>query len=152
MVCDDLSMSARGSDEGANADLQRLAHELAAGRLEGTAGRPSSVVAIGWATVDLERSAAELPGISFDFAPDDEAVAGRALIGHPGAVALVLLEPSTEGRLAGTLARNGEGIAVIYEASRGLPPEGPAKMTPLGRPGRLVDPAQRWGPYRIVVD
>ena len=126
---------------------------LTAGLTAGpTAGRRAGVVAIGWATVDLERSAADLPDISFDFAPDDEAVAGRALIGHPGAVALVLLEPSTEGRLAATLARNGEGVAVIYEISRGLPPDGPVKMTPLGRPGRLVDPAQRWGPYRIVVE
>ena len=152
MVCDDPGMPPLAPDEASAAELRRLARELATGDLRSTGDRRSAVVAVGWATVDLERSAAALPDIDFDFAPDDEALGGRALIGHPGAVALVLLEPSTEGRLAGTLARNGEGIAVFYEITRGLPPDGSATMTPLGRPGRLVDPAQRWGPYRIVVE
>ena len=138
-------------DEVSAAELGLLARELATGDFR-LSGDHRSVVAVGWATVDLERSAATLSQIDFAFAPDDEALAGRALIGYPGAVALVLLEPSTEGRLAGTLARNGEGIAVIYEAARGLPPDGPARRTPMGRLGRLVDPAQRWGPYRIIVE
>lgn len=139
-------MTAQAGEEHSADGLQKLAGELAAGDVG------SGVLAVGWATVDLERSAAELPHVPFDFAPDDEALGARALIGHPGRIALLLLEPSTEGRLAGTLARNGEGIAVLYQQSRGMPEEGALKMTPLGRLGRLTDPGRRWGPFLIVID
>lgn len=158
-------MTRSSDDRGEPSGLVRLAHSLTSGMVlpppdsdapAGIApkgfGWEAGILAIGWATVDLERSAAELADIAFEFAHDDEALGARALIGHPGRVGLVLLEPSTEGRLAATLARNGEGLAVVYQQSRGLVTEGALKMTPLGRAGRLVDPGRRWGPFLIVVD
>jgi hypothetical protein len=118
-------------------------------------GRPT---AIGWATVELDRAVAELAdvlGLTADvFAPaDDSAVLGaRCRIVHdPIGVgpALVVLEPSTEGRLAAALARHGEGPAAAWFRND---PEVEIDATtaaggPLG-PERLVraDPAdpRRW--------
>ncbi len=87
-------------------------------QLEGV--RPA---AVGWATVELERAERELCaalGLSTDdFGPAASSIAlgARCRIG-PGVLAdalvLVLLEPETEGRLAATLARLGEGPAVVW--------------------------------------
>ena len=101
--------------------------------------------AIGWATVDADRAREDLV-----------AVVGRDATWHPverdsllGAsawrcepppdarVALVLLEPDTEGLLAAFLARFGEGIAAVYLVG--------------ARGGDLVVPINpRWGPYAVV--
>lgn len=73
-------------------------------------------LAIGWATVDLDRAAAELAAIvpaGARFQPVERSdvlgatcrVADRV---PPGWPAVALLEPDTEGRLAATLARFGE--------------------------------------------
>ena len=80
-------------------------------------------VAVGWATVELERAERELCaalGLSADdFGPAASSIAlGARCRIAPGvlgdALALVLLEPETEGRLAATLARLGEGPAVVW--------------------------------------
>jgi len=81
------------------------------------------VTGVGWATVELDRAAQEFaarletePG-AFEPAADDVALGGRCRLARtalPGDRTLVLLEPSTEGRLAATLARFGEGPAVIW--------------------------------------
>jgi hypothetical protein len=86
---------------------------------------------------------------------------GRSLIVRPYGAGepLVLLEPSTEGLLAATLARHGEGPAVTYlvaaedpstrlrEAGLGI--SAPAG-SPLGR-GRLILGGDRWGPHVVAV-
>ena len=72
------------------------------------------LVGIGWATVDIERTVAGLPGVDVRAAADDELLGARAWRTSSGPVALVLLEPNTEGRLAAALARRGEGIAALY--------------------------------------
>lgn len=112
---------------------------------------------IGWATVDVERAQQELDarlgpedgGASTSWTP----IAGDASLGakawlrfsgekEPPAVprpALVLLEPDTEGRLAASLARHGEGVAVIYLG------DGPAG------PGRLLRGGGMWGPHVVRV-
>ena len=87
------------------------------------APRPLRLVGLGWATVELDRAADELgmwlgepadPG-----APDaaDPLIGARARVygagGLPGD-AVLLLEPSTEGRLAASLVRDGEGAAALY--------------------------------------
>jgi hypothetical protein len=112
--------------------------------------------AIGWATVDEERARAELDGLLAGdagapaFSPwlaleRDADLGARRWIRAPfppeaNAPALVVLEPDTEGRLAASLVRFGEGIAVLY---LGAAP--PAR-------GRLLGGAPRWGPHAIVAE
>jgi hypothetical protein len=93
-------------------------------------------LALGWATVDLDRVAAAWAGVRWAAAPRDSLVGARALLGGPdttgrdatGAgivpqgltVTTLLLEPDTEGRLAAALARHGEGPAVLYIGLRAV--------------------------------
>lgn len=85
--------------------------------------RPLRLAGLGWATVELDRAADELDmwlGEAPDHdAPDasDPLLGARARVRGAGGLpgdAVVLLEPSTEGRLAASLARDGEGPAVLY--------------------------------------
>jgi len=100
---------------------------------------PVVLVGLGWCTVDLDRAEHDLemwlgpppaPPVAGDPAasdtPVDEhlgAVARlREGIGLPGAWT-VLLEPSTEGRVAASLARDGEGPCALYlRPAAGLDP------------------------------
>ena len=101
--------------------IRAVLTEADAGLLAQLAGvRP---VAVGWATVELERAELELSAalaLSADgFGPAASSIAlGARCRIAPGALgdalALVLLEPETEGRLAATLARLGEGPAVVW--------------------------------------
>ena len=77
----------------------------------------SRLHALGWATVELDRAERQLTA-DLGLAPDAfvEASDSGVLGAHcrvapetfPGGVALVILEPSTEGRLSAALARHGE--------------------------------------------
>jgi hypothetical protein len=134
-------------------------------------------LAIGWATVELDRAALELAaalGIRRDppfFAAPRSAVLGGACRIATGALrddgALVILEPDTESRLAGSLARFGEGPIAVWlavadteAAQEGLRREGlalaAAQEGPFG-PERLVldgsadQPAHRAGRHRLLV-
>jgi hypothetical protein len=133
------------------ADLGRA---LAAARPEGASGGGLRFGALGWATVDHERTIEALADLTFDPAAGDEllgAYAWRARVGH---LDLLVLEPSTEGRLTGALARWGEGLAVLYlEGAGGGPTEAPGRraMTPLGRGGHVVD-GPREGPFVVLLD
>ena len=109
-----------------------------------------TVVALGWATVDADRAAAELaarwPGCAPFVAVAPEVLlgasclAGRPVVENGLVVGLVLLEPSTEGRLAATLARHAEGPAALWLA------ETSARRDPDEATRRLVSlPAQ--GPF-----
>jgi hypothetical protein len=122
------------------------------------ASRP---VAVGWATVELDRAAAELAG-SLGLTPDafvpehDSVVLGARCRVAPGVLpdglSLAILEPIAEGRLAGRLARLGEGPAAVWappepgvtaDGSGGRPgPFGPERLAPGG-------PVQ--GPYRLLI-
>ena len=109
------------------------------------------LVAVGWATVDIERSVAGLGGVEVNPTDDEPLLGARAWLVDLAPVRLLLLEPSTEGRLAAALARRGEGIAVLYLATDSrLGPSG--RPTALGRPGRLMPHARPWGPFVIQVD
>ena len=108
---------------------------------------------VGWATVEHVRAIDELdlalgggpppagsaPG-RWTLLARDDALGARAWLRAPvpGRPALVVLEPDTEGRLAASLARFGEGIAVVYLG---------ADMV---EPGRLVRGGPAWGPHVIV--
>jgi len=120
-------------------------------------------IAVGWATVELERAVEELqdrlvPGTAFRPAPDSELLGARGLVGDlaspiDGAMRLVLLEPTTEGRLAATLARHGEGWCATW--LDGADPDVATALT-TARPGpfgleRLAGGGAIAGPHRLVV-
>jgi len=128
--------------------------------------RPRSL-AIGWATVDLERAEEELverlalQGTARDrpVPPDELLGASCRLLTSGRGGEVLLLEPSTEGRLAAALARFGEGVLAIYlrVAATALPAAHRAGLSltaegagPVGRQ-RLVLGGPRWGPHVLLV-
>jgi hypothetical protein len=128
--------------------------------------RPASgarLHALGWAPVDLERATAELAGelglVAGDFAdaPDSATLGARCRVAPaalPDGLTLVILEPSTEGRLATTLARLDEGPVVAWYATEpgatdGAP--GPARPGPFGAE-RLVAGDPVHGPHRFLIE
>ena len=114
------------------------------------------LVALGWATVDLERAAEAWPALRWRGVPRDTLVGARGLLGDPEVAGegkdrwrpghrLLLLEPDTEGRIAATLARHGEGPAALYVGlSPGSIAGSRARLAPLGV--RLVQGAGPFGP------
>ena len=123
-----------------------------------------SVLARGWATVELDRAAIELadrlfPGTTFGTAPACVHLGAFCRIGRlaaPGEAGepwLILLEPSTEGRLAITLARHGEGwCATWLDAGPGdVATRSARRDGPLG-PERLLLDGPPSGPHRLVVE
>lgn len=117
--------------------LERILAALAA-----APARPIPL-AVGWATVDLDRATAELAtelGIeaaAFLPAADSVVLGARCRVAFgvlPDGAPLAILEPRTEGRLAATLARHGEGPSVTWARS-------PVKIG--GGPSR----ARRAGPF-----
>jgi hypothetical protein len=134
----------------------------AAGGTPVGAARPT-LVGVGWATVELDRAEAEvsaalgLTRAAWRDARRDALLGASARIARPmrSGPAVVLLEPDTEGRLAATLARAGEGVAVAYVA----PPPAPNAATVLSRPaqtplgtGRLVVAGRAWGPHLVMLE
>ena len=106
------------------------------------------IAGVGWATVEHERAERELDellGSAGEWIPGerDPALGARAWWrkGAPGRAQpfLAVLEPETEGRLAASLARFGEGVAVVYLGS-GRP-----------GPGTLVRGGPAWGPHAVVL-
>ena len=128
------------------------------------AGGPSQqrVLALGWATVDLERAAAELASelgfavAAFLPAPDSIVLGARCRVAGgvlPGGTRLALLEPATEGRLAATLARHGEGPFVTWVRSSDAPTRRPATASPgpFGRE-RLQPGGPPQGPFLLLIE
>jgi hypothetical protein len=120
-----------------------------------------------WATVDLERTLAELriEGRAAADAGPDPLIGARVLIAPAGRdrPARAIAEPTTEGRLAATLARNGEGPAGRYLVVGDDLDRARARATALGIPvsrtevgpfGRsmlvLIGPVS--GPHLILCD
>jgi hypothetical protein len=118
------------------------------------------VVGAGWATLELDRAARDLSMIGgFDDAVRDATVGGatrRVRRSDRSLPAVVLLEPDTEGLLAATLARFGEGVRIAYLGALDradvddTPRLGPPRPGPLG-PARLVVGRPRWGPHLLVL-
>jgi hypothetical protein len=142
-------------------DLDEATARLAAMTPAGRLGLP--VIGLAWATVDTDRAVAELTRALRDAAPFEPGVAeallgGSSLLGRAmaGRVRLVILEPSTESRLAATLARHDEGPAGLWVrlSGRALPADlalsDPADG-PFGRE-RLVLGAPIGGPHLLVVE
>ncbi len=125
-----------------------------------TAGPAVVLVAVIWATVDLDRAEAELAPWLEPLAPP---AAGaplcvephlgahgriRATSGLPGS-RLVLLEPSTEGALAASLARDGEGPCGLY--IRGAPTARLRRLTGPFGPAVRLRTAERPGPHLLLL-
>jgi hypothetical protein len=108
--------------------LDRLRHALAAAADAPAPGAiDGRVIGLGWATVELERAAVELgaalglPAARFVDAPPTATQGARCRIARdvlPGRVAVVLLEPSTEGRLAQAWHATMSGRRLPGSASR----------------------------------
>jgi hypothetical protein len=84
-------------------------------------GGPLRALADIWATVDLERALADLRRGAMPTGPvghvqDDPLLGARVVVASTGedGVPVAIAEPSTEGRLAATLVRHGEGLAGRY--------------------------------------
>ena len=118
------------------------------------------VVARIWQTVDVDRSVAHL-GLPAEPIADDEVLGARGVLVRPaGESPLVIVEPSTEGRLAAALARHGERDAGMYVAPAGgtadargagllIVGAGPG---PFGRSTLVAPPgADRWSPFLVIV-
>jgi hypothetical protein len=123
--------------------------------------------ALGWATVELdraERAFTETFGASAHAAiqaPDDRLLGAFCRIlalDPPGLTYVVLLEPSTEGRLTATLARHGEGPAAAWlapvplddPAATSSRPSGSVGAGPFG-PQILLPGDPITGPHRLLV-
>lgn len=123
-----------------------------------------TVVALGYATLDLDEAEAEAKATiapeEVKAAPDDVLLGARCriIITRRGPW-IVLLEPSTEGRLAASLARYGQGpVAEYLAATDGAEPDAAAGIV-LSRPApgplgtsRLVLGGPPWGPHLVLVD
>ena len=113
----------------------------------------TATVARGWATVELERAEREVGAalggdLRFTDARRSALLGARCRLAKaPGGQWVVLLEPDTEGRLAGFLARHGEGWAVTWE--RGVAGAS-AVPGPLG-PELLARDGPVRGPFRLVL-
>ena len=148
---DDLATEA-GETPGGIDDLRDLALQIAP-QLD-----RHPIVALGWATVDLDTVRRRIEGDAgfgaFDSAPRDDHLGARAAVHRPGDASgepiEILLEPDTEGRLAASLARHGEGFAAIWfgpavGGDDGLPDGfGSLADGPLG-PARLLLGGPPWG-------
>lgn len=117
-------------------------------------------IAVGWATVELDRAALQLShllaaGTGFSRAASSVILGARCRSGRAAEAGLwiALLEPDTEGRLAGTLARSGEGWAATWVLAGPTPTQrlSAERPGPFG-PERLVLGGPFTGHDRFVVE
>jgi hypothetical protein len=121
--------------------------------------RVPRLVAVAVSTVDLERGAVPFSGVRGALPADALLGARAAWSGTPG---VVLAEPTTEGRLAASLARWGEGPAAIYVAvGRPVLETVAVALERLGERPRhgtgpfgaqlLAQTSSAWGPHLLLV-
>ena len=137
--------------------LDRIAAAMAA-----QAGGPHRPIAVGWATVELDRAAAELAAelgfeaAAFLPAADSVVLGARCRVAYgvlPGGAPLAILEPRTEGLLAAALARHDEGPVVTWARSA-QPPSGrhlTLRPGPFG-PERLEPGGPTHGPFLLLIE
>lgn len=128
-------------------------------------------IAVGWATVELDRAVTELaaalriPSGRFADAPDSPSLGARCLVAADflqGVISLAVLEPNTEGWLAATLARHDEGPAAVWlavedlaDAVAALRRAGGHLSQPQAGPfgvERLILGGSIHGPHRLLVE
>ncbi len=111
--------------------------------------------ALGWATVDAERLAAQLGKPLVGEPQPDPALGATGYRVASASLPLVLLEPATEGRIAAALARLGEGPVALYldGITLGAGDDAtPLANTGTGRAGRLLRPARPSGPFVVALE
>ena len=119
----------------------------------------ASLLAVAVAAVDLERAAADFEGAGREL-PDDVLLGAR--LATTGLAGVLVAEPRTEGRLAATLARHGEGPAAVYIAvAPAVIEELRSRLIRLGErprdgagpfgPQVLARARPAWGPHLLLV-
>jgi hypothetical protein len=134
-------------DSDAAAASYRMADRIVPGRLL----ERDVVLGWCWATVDLERTLAEVP-LPFVAAGRDRMLGGVAVSASIGALALVAEEPDSEGRLAAFLARYGEGLCAVYVQRADKLGTSRIRPTPIGSPGSVLAHGSPWGPFVIAIE
>lgn len=124
-------------------------------RIERPPGLPvpaARLLALGVATVDAERWAAQATGLEPHRKATDARLGGRGFVIGTQPPRLLVLEPAREGPLAAALSRFGEGPTAIYISPR------PASV-PTDRSGErgwanshLLRPERRWGPFVLLAE
>jgi hypothetical protein len=114
-----------------------------------------------WQTVDVDRTVADL-GLAAETVANDDVLGGQGVIVRPrDGVPVVILEPSTEGPLAESLARHGEGDAGTYavppggldEARRGGFTLAREAQGPFGREALVrMHAGSQTAPFTVIVD
>ena len=134
--------------------LTTLAHEVVPGQTHPT----DRIMAVAFATRDLERATSEAP-LPFKRVARDRILQANVAAVRYGPVHLLLEQSTGEGPLGAYLSRYGEGVAALYlERPRFLPPsrasERPPRpvRTPFGRRGWLLSPEWPWGPFVIALE
>jgi len=137
-----------------NEDLDRLeVGDPVSEATDGPGPDGARLAALGWATVDAERLAAALGKPLSDEAHPDPALGATGFGVESASLPLVLLEPSTEGRIAAALARIGEGPVALYldGVTAAEHETVPLSMTGVGRSGRLFRPDRPSGPFIVAL-
>ena len=139
-----------------DAALERIVGALT----EASIGRRA--IAVGWATVEIDRAATTLAaelGISvaaFLPAADSIVLGARCRVAYgvlPDGQPLAILEPLTEGRLAASLARRGEGPVATWSRA-GESWHGTRASA--ARPGPFgferLEPGPAHGPFSLLIE
>ena len=134
--------------------LTALAQEI----VPGQTAAADRIVALVWATYDIERTMAAAP-LPFARVSRDRILGATVASCRYGRVQLLLEQPDGEGRLSAFLSRNREGVAAFYlERPRFLPPSHASGRpprplrTPFGRRGWLLAHEWPWGPFVIALE
>lgn len=149
---DDLTARLRTSDP--RLALSSLAHEVVPGQI----GPADHIVAVAWATRDLDRAMA-VASLPLERVTRDRLLDANVAAVRYGPAQLLLEQPDGDGRLAAYLSRYGEGVAAFYlQRPRFLPPsrasERPPRpvRTPFGRKGWLLTHEWPWGPFVVALE
>jgi hypothetical protein len=132
---------------------------LARDVVPGQAGPDDRIVALAWATYDLERTGS-VP-LPFRRTARDRLLDGDTMAVRYGPLLLLVEQPHAEGvgRVSAYLSRYGEGVLAFFvERPRYLPPsrasERPPRPvhTPFERRGWLAPHEWPWGPFVIALE
>jgi hypothetical protein len=141
-------------------DPRRAVAALTQELVPGQTSPADHIVAIVWATDDLDRTIGQTP-MPFRRAARDRILDGRTAAVRYGVISLLIEAPvdPEHGRIAAYLSHYGEGVAAFYlERPRYLPPsrasERPPRpvQTPFGRRGWLLPHEWPWGPFVIALE